>query len=202
MSDSYYTIASASEGIYKEKGSKFLGFAYPIQSEEEIKIHINKLKSAHHNSRHFCYAFVLKPDYSHYRGSDDGEPSGTAGAPILGQINSKELTNTLVVVARYFGGTKLGVSGLINAYRTAAQEALNATQIIEKTIDSHYTLRFTYEQTGDVMRILGDNEVKIDNQTFDMDCLIEFSVRKNETKRINDQLEKISTLGLKFIKTE
>lgn len=202
MIDYYKTIKTASKGVYKEKGSKFLGFAYPIESEEEIKIHINELKKAHHNSRHFCYAFVLKPDHSHRRGSDDGEPGGTAGAPILGQINSKNLTNTLVVVARYFGGTKLGVSGLITAYRTAALEALNAAIIIEKTVDNYYNLRFTYEQTGDLMRILSDDFVKINSQKFEIDCLIEFSVRKSEANRIISQIEKISTLELKFIKTE
>jgi uncharacterized YigZ family protein len=202
MSDSYLTIEKPSEGVYKEKGSKFLGFAYPIQNDEEIKIHISALKADHQNSRHFCYAFVLKPDYSHYRGSDDGEPSGTAGAPILGQINSKALTNTLVVVARYFGGTKLGVGGLINAYRTAAQKALNNAEIIKKTVDDYYTQRFTYEQTGDVMRVLGDALVKINNQTFEADCLIEFSIRKSEAKRVIDQLKKLSTLELKFVKTE
>jgi len=202
MIDSYRTIISKSNGAYKEKGSKFLGFAYPIESEEEIKIHINELKDAHRNSRHFCYAFVLNPDHSHFRGSDDGEPSGTAGAPILGQINSKNLTNTLIVVVRYFGGTKLGVSGLISAYRTAAEEALNSAIIIEKTVDNYYNLRFTYEQTGDVMRILNDDFVKINNQKFEIDCLIEFSVRKSEAIRISSQIEKISTLELKFIKTE
>jgi len=202
MIDSYRTIISKSNGAYKEKGSKFLGFAYPIESEEEIKIHINELKDAHRNSRHFCYAFVLNPDHSHFRGSDDGEPSGTAGAPILGQINSKNLTNTRIVVVRYFGGTKLGVSGLISAYRTAAEEALNSAIIIEKTVDNYYNLRFTYEQTGDVMRILNDDFVKINNQKFEIDCLIEFSVRKSEAIRISSQIEKISTLELKFIKTE
>ena len=202
MIDSYHTIAQPSEGVYKEKGSKFIGFVYPIESVEEIKPLINNLKAKHHNSRHFCYAFVLKPDYSHYRSSDDGEPSGTAGSPILGQINSKKLTNILVVVARYFGGTKLGVSGLINAYRTSTLEALNAAKIIKKTVDNHYALSFTYEQTGSIMRILDDDFVKIDKQEFEADCLIEFSVRKSEAKHITNQLEKISTLGLKYLRTK
>ncbi|MDA9564250.1 YigZ family protein [Flavobacteriales bacterium] len=200
--DLYKTIKCPSEGLYKEKGSKFIGYAFPLKSEDEIKERIGELKLIHPQSRHFCYAFILKPDGSHYRGSDDGEPSGTAGAPILGQIRSNELTNTLIVVARYFGGTKLGVSGLITAYKTAAAEALQNASIIDKTIDDYFHVRFTYEQTGDVMRILGNEVVNIREQTFEMDCLVEFSIRKTKTKMITDQLNKISTLEVKFIKTE
>ena len=199
--DLYKTIKCPSEGLYKEKGSKFIGYAFPLKSEDEIKERIGELKLMHPQSRHFCYAFILKPDGSHYRGSDDGEPNGTAGAPILGQIRSNELTNTLVVVARYFGGTKLGVSGLIGAYKTAAAEAIQKAKVVEKTIDDYFHVKFTYEQTGGVMRILSDDAVILINQTFEMDCLVEFSVRKTKAKMITEQLDKISTLGVKFIKT-
>lgn len=200
--DIYKTIKAPSESLYKEKGSKFIGYAFPISSEDEIKERIGELKLIHPQSRHFCYAFMLKPDSSHYRASDDGEPSGTAGAPILGQIRSNGLTNTLIVVARYFGGTKLGVSGLITAYKTTAAEALQNASIIEKTIDDYFLVRFTYEQTGDVMRILGNEMVNIREQTFEMDCLVEFSIRKTKSKMITAQLNKISTLEVKFMKTE
>lgn len=202
MLDSYQTIAKPSEGIYKEKGSKFIGYAFPVRNDEEIKERMNEVKKEHSQARHHCYAFVVGADKSHYRGGDDGEPSGTAGAPILGQINSAELTNTLIVVVRYFGGTKLGVSGLINAYKSAAEDAIINGKIITKTVDKHYKVTFNYDQTGEVMRIIDSSEARIVHQTFEADCTLEFAIRKSEADMIVEQIKKIRNLDLVYLKTE
>lgn len=167
MITSYQTIARASEGLYKEKGSKFLGYAFPVEDEEEIKRILNELRKKHHDARHHCYAFRLGADGKHYRANDDQEPSGTAGKPIHGQLLSFELTNVLLVVVRYFGGTKLGASGLIHAYKTAAQDALEQAEIVTREVEVQCTLTFPYERYNEVMRILRESKARILSQELD-----------------------------------
>ena len=156
MADSYFTIASESEGLYKDKGSKFLAFAHPVSSLEEVKVLLEHYRKEYYDARHVCYAYMLGADQEEFRANDDGEPSGTAGRPILGQIRSKNLTNVLVVVIRYFGGILLGTSGLIVAYKEATADALSRADIIEKDVMLPRTLRFSYEKMNEVMRTLKD----------------------------------------------
>ena len=160
-SDTYLTLAKPSQGLYKEKGSKFLAFAYPVQTEAQIKEHVEALRKEYYDARHHCYAYVLGAGQEVYRANDDGEPSGTAGRPIHGQILSQKLTDILVVVVRYFGGIKLGVSGLINAYKTAAADALNQAQIVEKIVTKRHKVRFSYEEMNKVMRIVKDLQLQV-----------------------------------------
>ena len=165
MNDTYKTITSPSEEIlFKEKNSKFFGYAFPVTSEEEIKNHLDVLRKQHYGAVHFCYAFQIGTDKIQFRANDDGEPSNTAGAPIYGQIQSFGLTNILVVVVRFFGGIKLGVGGLISAYRTSAQMALEASEIIEKTIDIHYIISFDYKNMNKVMRVIKEKNLEIVSQ--------------------------------------
>ena len=189
--DTYKTIATKSEGIYKEKGSKFIALAYPVTTEDEIKEIIAGLKKEYYDARHHCYAYILGPDKSAYRQNDDGEPSGTAGRPIYGQLLSKDVTNVLLVVIRYFGGIKLGVSGLINAYKTAAKDALDNNTIIEKTIDEKYRVTFDYTEMNSVMQILKDPFVQINNQSYEERYLIDYTIRRREADRINEALRKL-----------
>ena len=189
--DTYKTIAAKSEGIYKEKGSKFIALAYPVTTEDEIKEIIASLKKEYYDARHHCYAYILGPDKSAYRQNDDGEPSGTAGRPIYGQLLSKDVTNVLLVVIRYFGGIKLGVSGLINAYKTAAKDALDNNTIIEKTIDEKYRVTFDYTEMNSVMQILKDPFVQINNQSYEERYLIDYTIRRREADRINEALRKL-----------
>lgn len=189
--DTYQTIASPSEGLYKEKGSKFLAFAYPVKNETQIKEHIDRIKKEYFDARHHCYAYILGPTKDAYRINDDGEPSGTAGKPIHGQLLSKDLTDTLVVVVRYFGGIKLGVSGLINAYKTAARDALDQATIVEKTIDHTYRVRFEYPLMNDVMRILKEYNLAPQNQLFELDCQLDFSVRQSMSNAVYDAFQKL-----------
>ena len=169
--------------IFKDRGSKFLGYAFPIRSEEEVAPFINTLKEKHHKARHWCYAWRLGVENNHFRANDDGEPNNSAGQPIFGQILSFELTNVLIVVVRYFGGTKLGVGGLINAYKTAAKYALEESQIIEKTIDEYFELRFDYVNMNKVMRLIKEKKINLLKQEMQMDCNFEISVRKKEGKK-------------------
>lgn len=188
--DSYKTILKPSEEVlYKEKGSKFFGYAFPVTTEEEIKDHIDALKKQHHNARHWCYAWQLGKSYEHYRANDDGEPSNSAGMPIYGQLQSFEVTNILVVAVRYFGGTKLGVGGLIQAYKTTAQMALEACSIVERTIDEVFILKFEYPELNTVMRIIKDEDINIVSQKMELNCEFEISIRKKEAKRIFDIFE-------------
>ena len=189
--DTYKTIAAKSEGIYKEKGSKFIALAYPVTTENEIKEIVAGLKKEYYDARHHCYAYILGPDKSAYRQNDDGEPSGTAGRPIYGQLLSKDVTNVLLVVVRYFGGIKLGVSGLINAYKTAAKDALDNNTIIEKTIDEKYRVTFDYTEMNSVMQILKDPFVQINNQSYEERYLIDYTIRRREADRINEALRKL-----------
>jgi uncharacterized YigZ family protein len=199
--DTYLTISKPSEGIFKDRGSKFIAYAYPVTTEAEIKEHLNYLRKEHFSARHHCYAFRLGPDKSAYRANDDGEPTNSAGKPILGQIQSKDLTNILIVVVRYFGGTLLGVSGLINAYRSAAAEALASAEIIEKLVQDVYELSFDYLQMNDVMKIIKDEELKIISQNFDTSCIIKFSVRKNSAERAEGLFRKLTGTSINYITT-
>ena len=178
MEDTYKTIEKPGEGYFKDKGSKFLSYAFPVYSEEEIKEHLTRIKKEHHSARHHCYAWRLGTKEITFRANDDGEPSSTAGKPILGQLQSFEVTNILIVVVRYFGGTLLGVSGLINAYKNAAANVLNNIEIITKTIERRYRLHFNYPVLNDVMNIIKQANYTILNTDFAIDCKLDFSVRQ------------------------
>ncbi|MCB0380977.1 MAG: YigZ family protein [Flavobacteriales bacterium] len=199
--DTYLTIAKPSEGIYKEKGSKFLAFAYPIFSEDDFKEHIQELKKLHHNARHFCYAFKLGLTENEYRYSDDGEPNNSAGKPIYGQILSKNLTNVGIVVVRYFGGTKLGVGGLVTAYKEAAADALNNAKIVERTVNNFYQITFDYAIMSEVMNFVKQHDLNVSKQVFENSCLIEFNIRQTEAEFTVQELEKIEGLLVKFLRT-
>ncbi|MFC7358579.1 IMPACT family protein [Jejudonia soesokkakensis] len=183
--DTYKTITKPSaETLFKEKGSKFYGYAFPVTSEDDVKYYLEQLKKQHHTARHFCYAWQLGKNYDNYRANDDGEPSNSAGMPIYGQLQAFDVTNVLVVSVRYFGGTKLGVGGLIQAYKTSAQLALEASKIVKRTIDKEFILTFEYPEMNTVMRIIKDENLKITNQILELTCQIEISVRKKEAQRV------------------
>ena len=186
--DTYRTISAPSQGLYKEKGSKFIAFAYPVQSVDEVKRHLEHLRKDYFDARHHCYAYILGPGKESYRVNDDGEPSGTGGRPIHGQLLSADLTNTLVVVVRYFGGVLLGASGLANAYKTAAHDAIAHATIVERTIDITYHLQFEYVLMNDVMHIIKDFDLVPRNQTFDLDCQLDVSIRKNSASQFLNHL--------------
>ncbi len=178
--DIFRTLTKPCAGeVFKEKNSKFYGYAFPVESEDEAKKYIQKLKKEHHAARHWCYAYQLGTEKIVYRANDDGEPNNSAGMPIYGQIQSYDITNTLIVVVRYYGGVKLGVSGLINAYRSSAQLALENATIIEKTINKQLQLKFEYKNLSKVLRLLKENHVEITKQILEIDCLLEISVRKS-----------------------
>ncbi len=199
--DTYKMLDAPGEGLYKEKGSKFIAFAFTVMSEDDVKKALAEVKKKYFDARHHCYAYMIGPDKSCYRSSDDGEPSGTAGKPILNQILSKDVTNVCVIVVRYFGGIKLGVSGLINAYKTAAREALDNAQIVEKTVNEIYSLEFPYTLMNDVMRIMKEENLEQLNPRFEMVCHLEFSTRKNEAERIVAKFKNIFGLTVTFLKT-
>jgi uncharacterized YigZ family protein len=183
--DTYKTISNASEEVlFKEKNSKFFGHAFPISNEEDVKEIISELKKQHHSARHWCYAYQIGTENPSYRANDDGEPNNSAGMPIYGQIQSFDLTNVLIVVVRYFGGVKLGVGGLISAYKTAAQMALENSIIIEKTIDKYFIIKFDYKNMNKVMRIIKEKNLEIVNQKMELDCEIEISIRKKNAEEI------------------
>lgn len=196
MEDVFKTIASVSKSTYTEKRSKFIAYAIPVQSTEEVKAEIDKLRKEYYDSRHVCWAYMLGAYRGEFRSNDDGEPSGTAGKPILGQINSHELTNILIAVVRYFGGIKLGTSGLIVAYREAAAEVIAESVIIEKTLDCRLSFRFEYPFMNDVMKIVKDLEPTILSQGYDMDCQMELEIRKGLFDELKNRLEKIESLLL------
>jgi uncharacterized YigZ family protein len=189
--DSFKTIRNKSEGLYKEKGSKFLAFAYPVKTEEDCKAHLEELKKEHFSARHHCYAYRLGAEGTVWRANDAGEPNNTAGKPILGQIQSKELTNVLVVVVRYFGGTLLGAGGLIQAYKSAAADALEKAEIIAEEIVFKGTIRFGFDQMNDVMRILKTCHCKILEQHFNSTIAIDFEIPKRETEKLESFVKKI-----------
>lgn len=201
QSDEYSTIKYPCSGNYKSKGSKFLSFAYPIHSESDAHEIINDLKKEYHDARHHCYAYVLREIREDYRINDDGEPSGTAGRPILGQIHSKKITDVLIVVIRYFGGTLLGTGGLVTAYKSAAKDALQNAVIITKTINDTATVQFEYEDINHVMRILNDDSVNILSQDFKQDCSIHFSIRKSKTNAVIDMLNLLKTASCEVLES-
>lgn len=185
IKDTYKTIEISVENIlFKEKNSKFFGFAFPVTSEIEIKTHLENLKAEHFSARHWCYAYQIGTEVIKFRANDDGEPSNSAGMPIYGQIQSFEITNVLVVVVRYFGGVKLGVGGLISAYKTTAQLTLDEANIIEKTIDKHFKITFDYKNMNKVMRIIKEKNIQIVHQKMELNCEIEIATRKKNTKEI------------------
>jgi len=194
MKDYFFTITERHESLYKEKGSKFIGICIPAQSEEEVKELLEGIKKQYHDARHHCYAYILGADSSQFRANDDGEPGHSAGDPILGQVRSKELTNTLVVVVRYFGGTKLGVSGLINAYKTAAADALDQAKVKKKIVQNTYLLTYSYEITNEVMKLISDFDLNILDQDFTDICKAKIGVRLNNESAFITEAEKIQEL--------
>jgi uncharacterized YigZ family protein len=200
LTDTYNTIAFPStEILYKEKNSKFFGYAFPVTNEDEIKEHLDVLRKQHHGAVHFCYAFQLGTDKIQYRANDDGEPSNSAGMPIYGQIQSFGTTNVLVVVVRFFGGVKLGVGGLISAYRTAAQMALEESQIIEKTIDVTFEVTFDYKNMNKVMRVIKEKNLEIVSQEMNESCKIVIATRKKNAEMIFDIFNNLFEIGIKNI---
>ncbi len=200
--DTYKTIKNQAEGLYKEKGSKFISHAYNCKNEEEIKEHLSNLRNTYHDARHHCFAWMLGANKDAYRINDDGEPSGTAGRPILGQIRSNDLTDILIVVVRYFGGTKLGVSGLINAYKNAAADALNNAEIIEMTLVEIYGLSFKYAAMNDIMTIMKEPEINIINTNFELECNLVFSVRRNSAEAYLKRIRRLPEVKIKHIGTQ
>ena len=192
--DTYKTIAAPSEGIYTEKRSKFIAIALPVRTVEEVKQYLETYQKKYYDARHVCYAYMLGHERKDFRANDNGEPSGTAGKPILGQINSYELTDVLIIVVRYFGGIKLGTSGLIVAYRTAASEALTNAKIEERTVDDTLTVLFEYPFMNDVMRIVKEEQPDILEQSYDMDCRMTLRIRRSMMSKLRARLEKVETL--------
>lgn len=191
--DTYKTIIGVAEGIYTEKRSKFIAIVIPVHTVEEIKQHLDIYQKKYYDARHVCYAYMLGHERKDFRANDNGEPSGTAGKPILGQINSNGLTDILIVVVRYFGGIKLGTSGLIVAYKAAAAEAIANATIIEKTVDDEIAVAFEYPFMNDVMRIVKEEEPEILEQSYDMDCLMKLRIRRSMMGKLRARLEKVET---------
>jgi len=186
--ESFHTIKNPTEGAFKDRGSKFLAFAFPVINEQQVSIRLDELRKKYHDARHHCYAYVLGADGQIQRANDDGEPTHSAGDPILGQLRSRELTYTLVVVVRYFGGTKLGVSGLIQAYKTAASEALDCAKKIKKFITTPVSINFRYEQMNEVMRMIKSMDLKIVEQKFEIECRIVCTVKPSQVALIHQLL--------------
>lgn len=199
--DTYKMLSQPSTGEFKDKGSKFFAYAFPVYTEEDIKLHLQDLRKKHYDARHHAYAYILGTDKAGWRANDDGEPSGSSGKPIHGQLLSYDLTNTLIVVVRYFGGTKLGIPGLINAYRSAAKDAIEQAVIIEKLIEDIYELTFTYPDMNDVMRILKEENINPLSTDFQIDCKLHFKIRKQDSARVYDQFKAIHTLKITYLKT-
>jgi len=196
--DTYLTIEAKSESVFRDRGSKFLGYAYPIISDQDIKNIIADLKKEHPKANHHCWAIRWSTDRSVFKLNDDGEPSGTAGRPILNTLLSKNITNVGVVVVRYFGGTLLGVPGLINAYKSATELTLVEAKIIEKTVNDVYTIVFGYLQMNEVMRIVKDDNLQLLEQAFDNSCSIKVSVRKMQVEQVISKLQKLTSIKVKY----
>lgn len=196
--DTYYTIQQPSEAIFTDRGSRFLGLAYPTQTEQQFKTILAEVKSKHPKAAHHCWAMRLSTDRSVFKLNDDGEPSGTAGRPILNMLLSKNVTYAAVVVVRYFGGTLLGVPGLINAYKTAAEQALTATKIIEKTINDVYTISFEYLQMNGVMRLIKENQLDVLKQSFDNQSSIQVSIRKIQVNAVLQKLNGLNGVSIEY----
>ncbi len=203
FTDTYKTIDNEAEGLFKDRGSRFIAIAIPVTSQEEIKTRLGELRKEYHDARHHCYAWVLAPDRQAWRVNDDGEPSGTAGRPILAQINARELTNVLVVVIRYFGGTLLGVNGLINAYRTAASDALDHAIVREKHITERWLLTFPYISMNDVMKVLRDEGCRQTEHNYTgNEVTLGISFRASVSEQVSGRLNKIPGLQMKWLSTE
>lgn len=192
--DTFRTVKETAQGLFTEKKSKFISYAVPVQTVDDVKSELEKYRKEYYDSRHICWAYMLGAERTEFRSNDDGEPSGTAGKPILGQINSNELTDILVLVVRYFGGIKLGTSGLITSYKEAAAEAISSAEIIEKTVDMNISFKFEYPFMNDVMKIVKDLEPTILDQQYDMDCLMSLRIRKALYDQLLSRLEKVETL--------
>ena len=197
----YNTIKSSSEGNYKDKGSKFYAFAYPITTEDEIKEIQAKLRKEYYDARHHVFAWRIGADKKRFRASDDGEPSNSSGPPILGQIQSYNLTNILIVVIRYFGGTKLGIPGLINAYKTSAKLAIDNSEIIEKEVEDYYSIEFTYQQMNSVMKLIKDYNIFQTNQKFDLNCSLNIKMNVAVSESISEAFKKIDGVKINYLKT-
>lgn len=196
--DIYKTLATPTEEVmFKEKNSKFYGYAFPIETEDEVKPILEKIKKQHYTARHWCYAFQIGTSKIYFRANDDGEPNNSAGMPIYGQIQSFELTNVLVVVVRYFGGIKLGVGGLVQAYKTGAQMALEVADIEERTIDVHFFLSFDYKNMNKVMRVIKEKNVRLVNQEMEMSCVFEIAIRKQFAQDVFDAFDAIYEVDIK-----
>ncbi len=194
MTDTYRTIANRSEGLYKDKGSKFLAFALPVEGLEEVHLELEQFRKSYFDARHICYAYMLGAEAEQYRANDDGEPSGTAGRPILGQIRSFGLSNVLVVVVRYFGGVLLGTGGLTSAYKTAAAAALSNARILEKTLDAEICLSFEYPYTNEVMSVIKDYGAKIIDPKYEELCSMSLSIRQSKLNELKERLSKVESL--------
>lgn len=199
--DTYRTIEGTTTGLYKEKGSKFIAIAMPVYSEDAVKPILDDIHKEYHDARHHCYAYIIGSKGERWRINDDGEPSGTAGKPIHGQLLSFNLTNILVMVVRYFGGTKLGVSGLINAYKSAAQDALQNARVVVKTVDDLYSISFGYLVMNDIMKIIKDLNIDINEQQFDNSCNIKVTVRKSLCEEFLSRVEKIESVNVEYLST-
>lgn len=199
INDTYRTIESETTAIFKDKGSKFIAYAYPISGEDDVKELVQSLKKEHFNARHHCYAWRLGAQGQRYRANDDGEPSGTAGRPILGQLQSFEVTNVLIVVVRYFGGTLLGVSGLINAYKTSANMVLGEAAIVERIVEKQFDLRFEYPLQNAVMKVIKDDQLEIISSKYTLDCELRISVRLNKIEATIAKLDKIDGVTVEEI---
>ena len=194
--DTYKTITAPVEGIYTEKRSKFIAIALPVTTLEQVKEHLDRLQKQYYDARHVCYAYMLGPERTNFRANDNGEPSGTAGKPILGQINSNELTEILIVVMRYFGGIKLGTSGLIVAYKSAAAEALASAEVVTRTVDEVVQFSFEYPMMNEVMRVVKEMEPRILEQGYDQDCLMALQIRRSRMETLRQRLLKVDTLRI------
>jgi uncharacterized YigZ family protein len=199
--DTYQTIEKPAENIFRDRGSKFLSFVYPINSDQDIKVIIAMLKQEHPKANHHCWGMRWSTDRSIFRLNDDGEPSGTAGRPILNVLLSRNLTNIAAVVVRYFGGTLLGVPGLINAYKTATELALNEAKVIEKTVNDIYSVSFDYLQMNEVMRIIKEEHLEVVEQQFDNSCRVNVSIRKMQVNQVLARLQKLSSITVKYLHT-
>ena len=199
MKDQYKTISEPSRGQFKDKGSKFLSFAFPLEHEEEIRVLIGNLKKQYHDARHHCFAWQLGAETDRYRVNDDGEPSGSAGKPILGQIKSYGLTQILIVVVRYFGGTKLGIGGLINAYRSAAADALENASVVEKRVESRMGLEFNYDLLNSIMKVIKEFDLSFENQVFDLTCSLTLRVWNRHVPAVKEKLSKIEGCKILYL---
>lgn len=201
LDDTYQELADSSRGLYKNKGSKFVAYGFQIKSEDDVKQRLAEVKKEEYTARHYCYAYILHPDHSTQRDSDDGEPSNTAGKPILGQLLSRNLTNTLVIVVRYFGGIKLGVGGLINAYRSAAADALENGKTKLCYVKDMFSVHFKYTEMNQVMRLVKEYDLEVISQEFELECILTFSIRKSQSEKIQSIFALNHLIELKYIKT-